>query len=111
MNELPMEISRFLSRLTAQCARSEFVQHEQDSLRKWVGEVADAYDNGWELIRMGALAQLSDEDPGMIERALSCLFVVGKASDVPAVEPFTTYPKEYVRKSARTCIFEMKRRR
>jgi hypothetical protein len=46
----------------------------------------------------------------MIERALTCLFVVGNSSDVAAVKPFASHDVEFVRKAARTCLVEIRRR-
>jgi hypothetical protein len=46
----------------------------------------------------------------VVENALACLFVVGTSADIPAVEPLLQHPTEAVRKAARTCLFEMRRR-
>ena len=63
-----------------------------------------------ELLRRGALAQLAGEDAEMADRALAVLFVVGNASDAAAVEPLLSHRDDRVRKSAQTCLFEIRRR-
>ena len=109
-NELPAGIERLLTRVTYSCSELGHVHFRQDLLRKWAEEVADSHENGWELLRQGAVAQLSDEDAGMVDRALSILFVVGNAMDAGAVEPLLSHSNEQVRKAARTCLFEVRRR-
>jgi hypothetical protein len=103
------EIQRFLDRLTYSCSEPEYVSFQQEAVREWVSQVADAH--GWEELRVAAIARLSHEDPRMVERALTCLFVVGTALDVPSVEPLVSHSDESVRKAARTCLFELHRRR
>ena len=56
------------------------------------------------------LAQLADEDAGMVDRALAVLFVLGNEDDAAVVEPLVAHRHERVRKSARTCLFELRRR-
>jgi hypothetical protein len=109
-SELPTGIERLLTGVTYSCSEAGHVHFRQDLLREWVGEVADAHENGWELLRQGAVAQLASEDARMIDRALAVLFVVGNAGDAPAVEPLLSHPDARVRKAARTCLFEIRRR-
>ena len=108
--ELPTGIQRFLDRVTYSCSEPGYVHFRQDVLRKWVGEVAEAHENGWELLREGAVAQLGDQDADAIDRALAVLFVVGNANDSSAVEPLLSHPSERIQKAARTCLFEIRRR-
>ncbi len=68
--ELPAGIERLLTRVRYSCSEPGYVQFRQDLLRKWVGEVGEAYENGWELLRQGAVAQLADDDVEMIDRAV-----------------------------------------
>src|SRR5260221_11812942 len=109
-SELPTGIERLLTRVTFSCSEQGFVHFRQDILRKWVGEVADAHENGWKLFRQGAVAQLADEDADMVERALAVLFVAGNASDAAAVEPLLSHRDERIQKAAKTCLFEIRRR-
>ena len=109
-NELPTGIERLLTRLKWSCSEPEFVRIRQCAIRQVVREVADAHEDGWELLREGAVAQLADEEADMIDRALSVLFVVGNASEAAAVEPLLSHPDQRVRKAARTCLFEIRRR-
>lgn len=46
----------------------------------------------------------------MVVRALGCLYMVGKGTDAPVVEPFLSHPQDFVRKAARTCLFEIRKR-
>ena len=46
----------------------------------------------------------------LLEHALAVLFVVGNAGDTAAVEPLLSHRDERVRKAARTCLFEIRRR-
>jgi hypothetical protein len=103
------EIERFLDRLTYSCSEPESVSFRQETVREWVSQVADAH--GWDELRMAAIARLSHDDPRLVERALTCLFVVGTALDVTVVEPCLSHSDESVRKAARTCLFEIQRRR
>jgi hypothetical protein len=109
-NELSTDMVRLLSRVTYSCSEPGFVHFRQDLLRKWVGEVADAHENGWALLREGAVAQLADEDAEMVDRALAVLFVVGCASEAAAVESLLSHRDERVQKAVRTCLFEIRRR-
>jgi hypothetical protein len=53
---------------------------------------------------------LRHDDPAVVERALTCLFVVGLSSEVNAVEQLLDHPDESVSKAARICAFELRRR-
>ena len=107
---LPTGIERFLARVTYSCSEPEFVHSRQDVLRQWVTEVADAHADGWELLRQGAVAQLAKNDSESVDRALAVLFVVGAANDAGTVEKLLSHQDERVRKAARTCLFEIRRR-
>ena len=108
--ELPVGIELLLNRLTARCNEPAYATSRHARLRRQVTEVADSHENGWQLLREGALGRLSDADPEVVDRALACLFVVGDARDVPAIEPLLGHPDESIRTSARTCLFEVRRR-
>ena len=108
--ELPTGIQRLLDRVTYSSSEPGYVHFRQDALRKWVGEIADSHEDGWALLRQCAIAQLTDDDAKAVDRALAILFVVGNASDAEAVKPLLSHAKTHLQKSARTCLFEIKRR-
>jgi hypothetical protein len=56
------------------------------------------------------LVQLADEGEHQLDCALAALFVVGRASDATVVEPLLSHRSEPIRKAARTCLFEIRRR-
>lgn len=108
--EVPADVERFLDRLTYSCSEPEFVHSRQETLSKWVTQMAASYENGWKYLRIAAIRRLSDVDSWMVDRALACLFVVGNSADVAVVEPLCSHTDEAVRKAARTCLFELRRR-
>lgn len=108
--EVPVWIETLLSRGFS-CSEPEYVHYRQERLRKWITESTQGHENGEQQLRDAALGRLSADDPKALVRALSCLFVVGASSDGGAVEPLTKHSDEAVRKAARTCLFELQRRR
>lgn len=102
------EIERFLDRLGYSCSEPEYVSYRQKLLREWVTHFADVH--GEHALRNAALARLAEPDPRAVERALSCLFVVGCLSDVSAIEELNSHSDLGVRKAARTCLFEIRQR-
>ena len=99
-----------LGRATYSCAGPEYIEFRQGLLRKSVLEAVEAVENGREALRALAHGVLAGDDPEMIDRALGWLFVLGAAADAPAVEPHTRGSDEAVRKAAKTCLFELRRR-
>src|SRR5262245_42606012 len=55
-------------------------------------------------------AQVSAFDAQVLEQSLACLFVLGLATDAHAVEPLLSHPEGRIRKTARTCLSEIRRR-
>ena len=108
--EFAVWIEGLLSRLPFSCSDPEYVHSRQEAIRNWITETTRAYENGEQELREAALNRLSGDDPELLVRALSCLFVVGTASDGSAVEPLTKHSNEAVRKAARTCLFEIRGR-
>src|SRR5688500_868500 len=108
--ELPIRIQQALATLSSSCSEPAYVKSRQDVLRRQIGNIADAHENGWYLFRVGAVEQLQNDDPRMIGRPRTCLFVVGERQDTRAVEPLTKHPNESVSKAARTCLFELRHR-
>ena len=108
--ELPAGIQLLLRRGSFSCSEAEFVQFRQEHLRKRVTEVAEAHENGRELLREAAAMQLGSGDIDMIDHALAVMFVVGVASDAAVIQPLLSHPADRVQKAARTCLFEIRRR-
>jgi Alpha/beta hydrolase family len=108
--ELPVWIERSLMRGFYSCSEPEYVQFRQDSLRESVLEITDAHENGRNLLHDTCIEHLGDPNDDIVRNALSCLFVLGTTADVASVEPLLQHPTEAIRKAARTCLFEVKRR-
>jgi hypothetical protein len=109
-NDRPIWIERLLTRGSYSCAQPKWVHFRQGLLRETILAAAAENENGLEQLRATALEQLGDSDPYLIERALTCLFVVGASSDVAAVQPLVSHDVEFVRKAAKTCLVEIRRR-
>ena len=107
---LPTWIECLLTGGTYSCSEPQHVAFRQGLLKKWVFEAVDAHDNGLRQLHDACVQHLTDSDDKVVENALSCLFVIGTSADNPAVEPLLQYPTESVRKAARTCLFEIRRR-
>jgi hypothetical protein len=106
---LPTWIERLLTR-SESCSEPTFTRFRQDLLRKQVAQEAYSHAHGREALRAACLGQLDSEHLNVVVRAISCLFVVGSSSDLLAVEPLLRHANESVRKAARTCAFEIRRR-
>jgi len=61
-------------------------------------------------LRRIALQRLASDDIDHVVIALLALFVVGTSADALIVEPLTVHGDEYVKKAAKTCLFELRRR-
>jgi hypothetical protein len=90
-NDRPIWIEQLLTRGSYSCIEPKWVHFRQGLLRETILDAADG-------------------NPYLIERALTCLFVVGASSDVAAVKPFVSHNVEFVRKAAQTCLVEIRRR-
>ena len=108
--ELPAWMTPVLARLGFSCAENGFVQARVSAMRDHVEAVADSVQNGRAELRAAALRQLTDERPEMVDRAVSCLFVLGTADDLGAIRPLIDHGDVRVQKAARTCVFELERR-
>ena|SRR5262245_2672302 len=109
-NDRPIWIEKLLTRGSYSCIEPKWVHFRQGLLRETILDAADGNEHGREQLRAAALEQLGDSDPYLIERALTCLFVVGASSDVAAVKPSVSHDVEFVRKAAQTCLVEIRRR-
>lgn len=109
-HDMPVWIDRLLKFGLHSCAQPEYVRFRQDFLRKRVLEATDAHENGLAQLHDACLLHLGNLDDDVVTNALSCLFVIGTMVDVPAVEALVQHPSEAVRKAARTCLFEVRRR-
>ncbi|HEY8665941.1 MAG TPA: hypothetical protein VIL86_04705 [Tepidisphaeraceae bacterium] len=115
-SELPSQIKQLLVHPGLSCSTGgPYTRFHQRLLRKQVQSVVDAYENGRGLLRYAAKEQLhtarqklTEDDVGMIDRALACLFVVGDIGDIPEVEALLSHRAESIRKAARTCLFEIR---
>ena len=61
-------------------------------------------------LRNACVQELGSEDAQRVERALFYLMLVGHPADLSAVEILLDHRSETVRKGARTCRFELRRR-
>jgi len=109
--DMPVWIERLLNYGVQSCAQPEHVRFRQDFLRERVLEAIAAHENGAAQLHDACVQHLADPDDRVATNALSCLFVIGTVADVPAVEALVQHPTEAVRKAARTCLFEVRRRR
>jgi hypothetical protein len=73
-------------------------------------QAVEGHENDLEQLRQACCAYLKHEDTQVLEPALACLFVIGVATDTSAVEPLLHHSDESIRKAARTCLFESRRR-
>lgn len=104
-------IEILLARQPYSCSEPDHVHLRQGWVRERIAGYVAAYENGCELLHSACCATLQHDDASRVENALTCLFVVGAAADVAAVEPLLKHPDESVRKAAKTCLFEIRRRR
>lgn len=93
------------------CSESAYVHLRQGWVRERITDHVEANGGDWEQLRDACLERLADADPDLVERALTCLFIVGIVDDASVVEPLLMHPEESVRKAARTCLFEIRRRK
>ena len=106
----PGWIEHLLTRLPWTCVESKHVLYRLKLMKKAVqNAVADEID-GAQRLGSASLEELKNEDPHVVVRALSCLFVVGSREDEQAVGMLSKHPDQQVRKAARSCLFEMRRR-
>ena len=108
-NDRPIWIERLLTRGSYSCSQPKWVHFRQGLLRETILAAAEN-ERDLEQLRVAALEQLGDSDPHLIERALTCLFVVGVSSDVASVKFLTSHEDEFVRKAGKTCLVEIRRR-
>ena len=92
------------------CSQPSHVHFRQNLTRETIIKAINAFENGDQLLHGAACEYLLHDDVNDIICALTCLFVVGTAEDVTIVEPLIKHPSESVRKAAKTCLFEIKRR-
>jgi hypothetical protein len=109
-SELPYWIRDILSQQWYSCSQPAYVHFRQDLLRERVLQAVDGYENGREQLRRACCVYLQHDDAQVLEQSLACLFVIGLATDANAVEPLLRRPDEAIRKAARTCLFEIRRR-
>lgn len=108
--ELPTWVRVLLRCAAYSCAEPEYVEFRQGLLRKSVLESIEGVENGRDELCVLGHDFLAGNDAEMIDRALGWLFVLGTEADAPAVQPHTRSSDESVRKAAKTCLFEIRRR-
>lgn len=89
---------------------SQYSPYRQGLLKRQVLERVDSIPGGREQLRDAALEELQGADPQRVGEALAFLLVVGRNSDCGAVEPLTRSDDERIRKAAKTCLYELRRR-
>jgi hypothetical protein len=109
-DELPIWIEHLLTLDLYSCSEPGVAQFRQECLRERVWEAVDAYENGRNQLHDACVQHLADPDDDVVENALACLFVIGTSADMQAVEALFQHPSEIIRKAARTCRFEIRRR-
>jgi len=110
--DYPVGIDRlFRSGLALGCFESRYAPFRQGVMKESVAEYIASVTDGAERLRTVCLQALNSEDLRIAERALAYLLVVGDASDADVVDPLVAHPNETIRKAARTCLFELRRRR
>ena len=100
----------FRSGIGLGCFDGEYALFRQRLARENIQSLIDAEPESLQLLRRSSLQELHSTDTHKIERALLYLMVVGRAADVAAVETLLRHPSEIVRKAAKTCRFELKKR-
>ena len=108
--QTPSWIENLLHSQPYSCSEPAYVHLRQRWVREHISAHVAANNDGAEQLRSACRERLPDDDAALVERALTCLFVVGVADDAPAVEPLLAHTDELVRKAARTCLFEIRRR-
>jgi hypothetical protein len=109
-SQLPFWIEDLLTRMWFSCNEPGHVHLRQGWACERVIQVVDAHENGRQQLRAACITYLQHEDARVVERALTCLLAIGLSSEANAVEPLLEHPEEAVRKAARTCLFELRRR-
>ena len=61
-------------------------------------------------LRSIAIQRLGSDDIDHLVIALLALFVVGISEDINLIKPLTAHSDGYVKKAAKTCLFELKKR-
>ena len=109
-HDLPIWIERLLTFGSYNCGEPEYVRFRQGLLRESILEIVDAHENGHNQLHDACLQHLDNSEDKVVRNALSGLFVIGTSADVQAVEALLQHPTESIRKAARTCLFEIRRR-
>lgn len=104
-------IERVLNVGSFSCSEEAYVGFRTGKLREFVLEASASFDDGYALLRSAALERLSSSNTRHLDRALSCLYVLGTSEDVPAVEQLVKHSDDQVRKAAQVCLFEIRRRK
>lgn len=79
--------------------------------REQIAEGARARPGGRDELRAFALEELASEDAGKVAYSLVVLCAVGLSEDLALIKPLLDHPSELVRRAARACRFELRRKR
>lgn len=90
---------------------SHHTHFRRERLERQVLEQIGSIPGGRDELRGAALEELAADDPMKVEQAIAFLLVVGRHEDCAAVEPLVHSADEGVRRAAKACRFELRRRR
>jgi hypothetical protein len=93
------------------CFDPPYALFRQAKDRDEVNRIIESESGGAEQLRDASLNELLSHDTRRVERALFYLMLIGQAGDIPAVEALSGHPNDTVKKGAKTCRFELKKRR
>ena len=100
----------FRSRIGSGCCETQFIRSRQEVMKRIVGGRIPDDPGAADELRQAALDALSGDDGDRVEQALAFLLVVGRAEDAGFIEPMTRSSNDLIRKGAKACLFELRRR-
>jgi hypothetical protein len=97
----------FKRRTGSHALRTGFLLNQEQNL---LNEEAHAHVHGRESLRRAALEELESSLSDTVAFALVILSVVGEQEDLSHAEGLLNHPVELVRKAAKACRFQLRRR-
>lgn len=79
--------------------------------RDQIAENARSRPGGCDELRAFALRELASQDLGRVAYSLVVLCAIGLAEDLAMIEPLLDHPSEVVRRAAKACRYELRRRK
>ena len=101
----------FKSAVGKNCFEGEYAPFRQDMWKDEIRSRMEGVPNAGRDLRSAALAELCSEDLYRLSSAIMCLIVVGKPGDASHIEQLTSHANEYIRKAAKSCLFELRRKK